>query len=149
LDGERVALWGEGYGGSISLLAMSQFNSFIRCSVVIDPVTNWIEYISGAPAGEKERLREEFGDERDDKLRAFLDHFSPLDTAGNNVESIPDTSPVLLLGRACQLGKIMRDKKKTVYLLKAKNLPQNSKEEHRFLTAADFLRKHLSSLPSR
>lgn len=149
LDGERVALWGEGYGGSISLLAMSKFNSFIRCSVVVDPVTNWVEHLRGAPVEQKERLREEFGDERDDKLRAFLDRFSPLDAAGNNMDSIPSTSPVLLLGRAGRLGKIMRDKKKTVYLLKATSLPQNSEEEYRFLTAAHFLRKHLSSLPSR
>ena len=149
LDGERVALWGEGYGGSISILAMAKFNSFIRCSVLVDPVTNWVEYISGAPAGEKERLREEYGDERDEKLRAFLDRFSPLDAAGNNLESIPVTSPVLLLGRACRLGKVMHDKKKSVYLLKTKNLPQNYEEKYRFLTAAGFLRKHLSTLPSR
>ena len=94
-------------------------------------------------------MREEYGDERDEKLRAFLDRFSPLDAAGNNLEPIPVTSPVLLLGRACRLGKVMHDKKKSVYLLKTKNLPQNYEEKYRFLTAAGFLRKHLSTLPSR
>jgi len=147
LDGGRVALWGEGYGGSLALLAMSRFNSFIRCGVIIDPVANWEEHLRMAPAAQKDRLRMEFGDERDEEGREFLDRFSPLDTAGKNLESIPSTSPVLLLGSAERFEKVLREKKKTVWALREANSPQTARREQRFLAAVHFLQKGLV-LPS-
>ncbi len=145
LDGERVALWGEGYGGSLALLAMSNFNSFVRCGVVVDPVANWVEHLRAARAGQKNRLREEFGDEREVKEREFLDRFSPLDDAGKNLDSIPATSPVLLMGKAESLVKVMREKKKTTWVLTDTVSAKRAKEEQRVLAGMLFLKQKLLS----
>ena len=143
LDGERVALWGEGYGGSLALLAMSSFNSFIRCGVVIGPVANWGEHVRGAPSWEKTHLRAEFGDERDGKIREFLDRVSPLDSAGNNLDAIPTSSPILLLGQCGQLRGVLNAKKKTAWVLPSADLTETAKRERWFLAAALFLKKNL------
>ena len=143
LDGERVALWGEEYGANIALLAMSSFNSFIRCSVVIGPVVNWREYLRGAPPWEKTHLRAEFGDERDRKNLEFLDRVSPLDSAGNNLDAIPATSPVLLLGQSGRLRRVLDTKRKTAWALSGAGLTEMAKHERWFLAAALFLKKNL------
>ena len=147
MDGERVALWGEGYGGSLTLLAMSNFNSFVRCGVVVDPVVNWVDYLRGARVDQKDRLREEFGDERKVEVREFLDRFSPLDAAGKNLGSIPLTSPVLLMGEIGPLGKALREKKKTAWVLP--DTPSINKkrvrEENRALAGVLFLKQKLLS----
>ncbi len=148
LDGERVALWGEGYGGSLVLMAMSNFNSFIRCGVAIDPVANWVSHLREAPVGQKDRLRVEFGDERDGKTRDFLDRFSPLDAFGKNPEAISSSSPVLLLGKAGKLAEAFRVKKKTVWVLKETTSSKTARKEHQFLAAALFLIKNLLPSPS-
>ncbi len=148
LDGERVAMWGKGYGGSLALLAMSKFNSFIRCGVAIDPVTNWVSHLRDAPAGKKSWLRAEFGDERDSKTRDFLDHFSPLDAFVKNPESISSSSPVLLLGKSGKLAEVFREKKKTAWVLKQTTSSKTAGEEHQFLASVSFLIKNLLPPPS-
>ncbi|MDP7011896.1 MAG: prolyl oligopeptidase family serine peptidase [Verrucomicrobiota bacterium] len=143
LDGERVALWGDGYGGSLALLAMSNFNSFVRCGVTTDPMENLLEYLREAPAGQKDRLRLEFGDVRNVKEREFLDRFSVIDAAGKTIDSIPSTSPVLLLGKAGRLEKALREKKKTGWVLEDSISPPRAREQQRFLAAVLFLQQHL------
>jgi len=143
LDGERVALWGEGYGGSLTLLAMSNFNSFVRCGVVVDPVVNWVDHLRETRAGQKDRLREEFGDERKAKEREFLDRFSPLDAAGKNLGSIPATSPVLLMGEIGPLGKVLRVKKKTAWVLLDTSSAKRDREEDQALAGMLFLKQKL------
>ena len=142
-------MWGEGYGGSLALLAMSNFKSSIRCSVVIDPVSNWAAHLREAPAHQKSKLRAEFGDERVDETRDFLDHFSPLDTAGNNLEAIPSSSPVLLFGKPGKLANIFREKKQSGWMLKKIKSSRIAEEEDRFLEATLFLRNILIHPTSR
>jgi len=147
LDGERVALWGKGHGGSLTLLAMAEFNAFIRCGVAEEPVTNLVTHLRAAPAEWRERLRAEFGDERDEKMREFLDRISPLDEAGKNLSAVPNASPVLLLGATKPLCDAMREKKKSVWIFKPGELSGMAEKRQRFMSAALFLKKNLFRAP--
>ncbi|MBL67530.1 MAG: hypothetical protein CMO74_03610 [Verrucomicrobiales bacterium] len=123
LNGERVALWGSRAGGSLALLAMAEFNAFIRCGVVKDAIPNWPEHIQNAPEWRRPALRVEFGTEWDAKTRAFLESISPLDAGGENLRAVSPTSPVLLAGASAPvIAKALRQAGKKAETVEAGEL---------------------------
>jgi dipeptidyl aminopeptidase/acylaminoacyl peptidase len=90
LDDAKVLLQGSSYGGYLALSAAANFNDRISATLAYLGPTSLILQLENdlLPADE---MREEYGDERDPKMRTFLEKIAPL----NNCDKIK--KPVFLI----------------------------------------------------
>ena len=82
LDADRVMVTGWSYGGYVALSAAVNYGDRIRAVQSVSGPTNLATYIERTEAWRRDRRREEYGDERDPKMRAFLEQIAPLNNAG-------------------------------------------------------------------
>ena len=82
LDADRVMVTGWSYGGYVSLSVAANYSDRIRAAQSVSGPTNLATYIERTEAWRRDRRREEYGDERDSKMRAFLEQTAPLNNAG-------------------------------------------------------------------
>jgi dipeptidyl aminopeptidase/acylaminoacyl peptidase len=90
LDAEKVLLQGSSYGGYLALSAAASYNDRISATLSYLGPTSLILQLENdlLPADE---MREEYGDERDPKMRTFLEKIAPL----NNFDKIK--KPVFII----------------------------------------------------
>jgi dipeptidyl aminopeptidase/acylaminoacyl peptidase len=91
LDGERIMVTGGSYGGHATLAVISRYSSKVRCAVDIVGMSNLVTFLEHTEAYRRDLRRVEYGDERDPKMRAFLERIAPL----NNAQQI--TRPLLII----------------------------------------------------
>ncbi len=83
LDAERVMVTGWSYGGYVSLSVAADYSDRIRAAQSVSGPSDLATYIERTDAWRRDRRREEYGDERDPKMRAFLQRIAPLNKARN------------------------------------------------------------------
>ncbi len=81
LDAQRVMIMGGSYGGYMTLAASVQFADRIRCAVDIVGVSNFVTFLEHTEAYRQDLRRVEYGDEREPKMREYLQKISPLTQA--------------------------------------------------------------------
>lgn len=81
LDPARVAVYGGSYGGFMVLAALAAFPDRIRCGVDVVGISNFVSFLERTEAYRRDLRRAEYGDERDPKMREFLQRISPLTNA--------------------------------------------------------------------
>jgi dipeptidyl aminopeptidase/acylaminoacyl peptidase len=81
LDAQRVMIMGGSYGGYMTLAASVQFADRIRCAVDIVGISNFVTFLEHTEAYRQDLRRVEYGDEREPKMREFLQKISPLTSA--------------------------------------------------------------------
>ena len=81
LDATRVMVTGGSYGGYMTLAVATNYNDRIRCSVDVVGISNFITFLERTEAYRRDLRRVEYGDERDPKLREFLQKIAPLNHA--------------------------------------------------------------------
>jgi dipeptidyl aminopeptidase/acylaminoacyl peptidase len=91
LDASRVAVWGGSYGGYMVLASMTHFNDRIRCAIDVVGISNFVTFLQNTEDYRKDLRRVEYGDERDPKMRTFLEQISP----ANHVDKI--TKPLFII----------------------------------------------------
>ena len=84
LDANRVAVTGGSYGGHMTLAISTFYSDRIRCSIDIVGMSNLVTFLEHTEEYRRDLRRVEYGDERDPKMRAFLEKIAPM----NNVEKI-------------------------------------------------------------
>lgn len=84
LDASRVMVMGGSYGGYMSLAVSEHYADRIRCSIDVVGISNFVSFLERTEAYRRDLRRVEYGDERDEKMRAFLEKISP----ANNAEKI-------------------------------------------------------------
>ncbi len=83
LDRSRVMVTGGSYGGYMTLASMTHYNDRFRCAIDVVGISNWVTFLEHTEGYRRDLRRVEYGDERDPKMRAFLEKVSPLTSAGN------------------------------------------------------------------
>lgn len=91
LDPARVAVYGQSYGGYMSLASMVHFSDRLVGGVERYGISNWTSFLQNTEAYRRDNRRAEYGDERVPAMRAVFDRISPL----NNVGRI--TKPMLVM----------------------------------------------------
>ena len=91
LDPARVAVYGQSYGGYMSLASMVHFSDRLVGGVERYGISNWTSFLQNTEAYRRDNRRAEYGDERVPTMRAVFDRISPL----NNVGRI--TKPMLVM----------------------------------------------------
>jgi dipeptidyl aminopeptidase/acylaminoacyl peptidase len=82
LDPKRVVVIGGSYGGYMTLAAMTHYNDRLRGAVDVVGISNFVTFLESTAEYRRDLRRPEYGDERDPKMRKFLQEISPLNNAG-------------------------------------------------------------------
>ena len=82
LDSKRVVVNGGSYGGYMVLASMTHYNDRLRGAIDIVGISNFVTFLESTAEYRRDLRRPEYGDERDPKMREFLQQISPLNNAG-------------------------------------------------------------------
>lgn len=91
LDDERVVVYGGSYGGYMVLASAVDYSDRLAGAVDIVGISNFVTFLENTEDYRRNLRRQEYGDERDPRMRAFLERISPL----NNAARI--TVPLLII----------------------------------------------------
>lgn len=125
LDAERVAVFGGSYGGYMVLASSVHYSDRLKAAVDIVGISNFVTFLENTKSYRRDLRRVEYGDERDPKMRAFLEEISP----NNNVDKINvpmfvvqgQNDPRVPVTEAEQIVKALRDNGKQVWYMNALN----------------------------
>ena len=84
LDRDRIVVMGGSYGGYMTLASLVSYSDRLRGGVDIVGISNFNTFLNNTSAYRRDLRRQEYGDERDPKMRAFFSRISPF----NNSTSI-------------------------------------------------------------
>jgi dipeptidyl aminopeptidase/acylaminoacyl peptidase len=125
LDASRIGVYGGSYGGYMALAAAVHYSD--RLNAVVDNVgiSNFVTFLENTKDYRRDLRRQEYGDERDPKMRAYLEKISPL----NNVERIDvpmfiiqgQNDPRVPVTEAIQMVEALRERGRTVWFMNALN----------------------------
>lgn len=82
LDGSRVAVYGQSYGGYMSLAVMSHYSDRLVGGVERYGISDWTSFLQNTEAYRRDNRRAEYGDERDPKMQAVFARISPMNNVG-------------------------------------------------------------------
>jgi dipeptidyl aminopeptidase/acylaminoacyl peptidase len=91
LDADRVMVTGASYGGFMTLAVATRYADRIRCALDIVGPSNLVTFLENTSGYRQDLRRVEYGDERDPKMRDFLNRIAPL----SNAEKI--TKPLFIV----------------------------------------------------
>ena len=83
LDFSRVMITGGSYGGFMTLAVATSYNDRICCSVDIVGPSNLVTFLEHTSGYRQDLRRVEYGDDRDPKMREFLEKIAPYNKARN------------------------------------------------------------------
>ena len=83
LDGDRILITGGSYGGHMTLAVDVNYNNKICCSIDVVGISNLVTFLEHTEAYRRDLRRVEYGDERDPKMRAFLESIAPMHKTQN------------------------------------------------------------------
>lgn len=86
LDADRVGIIGGSYGGYMVMAAMIHYGNRLRAGVNVVGISNFVTFLESTRDYRRFLRREEYGDERDPQMRAFLESISPT-THAHRIES--------------------------------------------------------------
>jgi dipeptidyl aminopeptidase/acylaminoacyl peptidase len=78
LDAGRVMVAGGSYGGYMTLAAMTHYSDRLACGFDTVGISNFVTFLEHTQAYRRDLRRVEYGDERDPKMRAFLESIAPV-----------------------------------------------------------------------
>jgi dipeptidyl aminopeptidase/acylaminoacyl peptidase len=81
LDASRVVVEGASYGGYMSLAVATTYPERIAGAVDVVGISNFVTFLHNTESYRRDLRRVEYGDERDPRMREFLEKISPLSNA--------------------------------------------------------------------
>jgi dipeptidyl aminopeptidase/acylaminoacyl peptidase len=125
LDSKRVGVYGGSYGGFMVLAVMYSYNDRLKCGVESYGISNFVTFLQNTQEYRRDLRRAEYGDERDPKMREFLNSISP----STNVSKITIplfvaqgvNDPRVPLSESDQIVKAVRGNGGTVWYMVAKD----------------------------
>jgi dipeptidyl aminopeptidase/acylaminoacyl peptidase len=151
LDAGRVMVTGGSYGGHMTLAVATLYDGKLACSVDVVGMSNLVTFLEHTEAYRRDLRRVEYGDERDPKMRAFLESIAPM----NHVNAI--TKPMMVVAgandprvpksEADQMVAALQKQGTTVWYLAAKDeghgFAKKKNADFQFYTTVLFMQKYL------
>ena len=115
LDANRIMITGGSYGGHMTLAVSTLYGDRIRCALDIVGMSNLVTFLEHTEAYRRDLRRAEYGDERDPKMRAFMESIAPLNhtnkitkplfiVAGKNDPRVPVTEAEQMVAKVRKNG---------------------------------------------
>lgn len=155
IDSSRIGVTGGSYGGYMVLASLVHFSDRLKAGIETVGISNFVTFLENTQDYRRDLRRVEYGDERDPKMREFLESIAPL----NHVEKI--TTP-LLIGQGLNDPRVPASESEQIFkALQDNDIPVwyvlASDEGHGFrkkpnrdfwsYVVAMFLSEHLVSQP--
>jgi dipeptidyl aminopeptidase/acylaminoacyl peptidase len=148
-DREHVAVMGGSYGGYMALASLASYSDRLRGGIDVSGISNFVSFLASTSAYRRDLRREEYGDERDPKMRSFLSRISPLNNSAQIrrpllvVQGLND--PRVPANESQQMVYRIRSKGGEVWYLAAKDeghgFHKKANQDVYLQTAAMFLNK--------
>ena len=81
MDASRVMVAGGSYGGYMVLASMALYGNRLCCAFDSVGISNFVTFLENTQEYRRDLRRAEYGDERDPKMRAFLESIAPANRA--------------------------------------------------------------------
>lgn len=117
LDGDKIMVTGGSYGGHMTLATATRYNDLIACSVDVVGMSNLVTFLEHTEPYRQDLRRVEYGDERDPKMREFLESIAPM----NHVKNV--TKPMFIVAGANDPRVPKSEADQMVAALKAQGTP--------------------------
>jgi len=142
---------GGSYGGHMTLAIATFYADRIRCALDVVGPSNLVTFLENTSAYRRDLRRVEYGDERDPKMREFLNRIAPLNNAAKIVKPLfvvqGGNDPRVPLSESEQIVKTVRQNGTPVWYLMAKDEGHGfaKKQNRDFLLYASvmFIKEHL------
>jgi|CZKY01.1.fsa_nt_gi dipeptidyl aminopeptidase/acylaminoacyl peptidase len=150
-DASRVAVTGGSYGGHMTLAVSTLYSDRIRCSIDVVGPSNLVTFLENTEAYRRDLRRVEYGDERDPKMRAFLEKIAPM----NNIEKIKKpmfvvagkNDPRVPVSESDQIVAALKKQGTQVWYLMAKDeghgFQKKANRDFQFYATVEFLQEYL------
>lgn len=157
LDKERVLVMGGSYGGYMTLATLTHYNDRLRGGIDIVGISHFVTFLSNTKGYRADLRRAEYGDEREPRMREFMEQIAPLNNAGKItkplfvVQGLND--PRVPASEAEQIVAKVRGNGGEVWYLLAKDeghgFAKKGNREFYQAAAVSFIRKQLlEALPA-
>jgi dipeptidyl aminopeptidase/acylaminoacyl peptidase len=153
LDPDRVMVTGGSYGGHMTLAVATLFPSRICCAMDLMGQSNLVTFLENTSEYRRDLRRPEFGDERDPKVRDFLNRTAPLNNATKITKPLfvvqGANDPRVPVSESVQMVETVRKNGTPVWYLLAKDEGHNfiKKNNEDFLMCCEvlFIKEYLLS----
>ena len=151
VDPKKVGITGGSYGGFMTLAVATNYNQRICCSVDIVGISNLVTFLEHTSGYRQDLRRVEYGDERDPKMRAFLETISPLNKAKNITKPLfviaGKNDPRVPEGESKQMVDTVRKNGTPVWYLLAKDeghgFRKKKNRDYQFYATVMFVKEFL------
>jgi dipeptidyl aminopeptidase/acylaminoacyl peptidase len=151
LDGDKIMVTGGSYGGHMTLAIATRYNDMIACSVDVVGMSNLVTFLEHTESYRRDLRRVEYGDERDPKMREFLESIAPMNhvknvnkpmfvVAGANDPRVPKSE-------ADQMVAALKQQSTPVWYLAATDeghgFQKKKNQDFQFYATVEFIEKYL------
>ena len=151
LDSGRVLVTGGSYGGFMTLAVATNYNDRICCSVDVVGPSNLVTFLEHTSGYRQDLRRVEYGDERDPKMRAFLEQIAPYNKAKNITKPLfvvaGKNDPRVPASESEQMVNIVRQNGTPVWWLMAKDeghgFAKKKNQDYQFCATVMFVKDYL------
>lgn len=151
LDAGKVLITGGSYGGFMTLEVATNYNDRICCSVDVVGPSNLVTFLEHTSGYRKDLRRVEYGDERDPKMREFLERIAPANNAKNITKPLfviaGQNDPRVPASESAQMVEVVRKNGTPVWWLLAKDeghgFAKKKNRDYQFYATVMFVKEFL------
>ena len=151
LDANRVLVTGGSYGGFMTLAVATNYNDRICCSVDVVGPSNLVTFLEHTSGYRQDLRRVEYGDERDPKMREFLERIAPFNKAKNITKPLfvvaGKNDPRVPASESEQMVSNVRQNGTPVWWLEAKDeghgFRKKKNQDYQFYATGMFVKEYL------
>jgi dipeptidyl aminopeptidase/acylaminoacyl peptidase len=151
LDAGKVMITGGSYGGFMTLAVATNYNDRICCSVDIVGPSNLVTFLEHTSGYRQDLRRAEYGDERDPKMREFLESIAPANKAKNITKPLfviaGQNDPRVPASESAQMAEVVRKNGTPVWWLLGKDeghgFAKKKNRDFQFYATVEFVKEYL------
>jgi dipeptidyl aminopeptidase/acylaminoacyl peptidase len=151
LDAGKVMITGGSYGGFMTLAVATNYNDRICCSVDVVGPSNLVTFLEHTSGYRQDLRRVEYGDERDPKMRAYLEQIAPANNAKNITKPLfviaGQNDPRVPASESAQMVQVVRQNGTPVWWLLAKDeghgFAKKKNRDYQFYATVTFVKEYL------
>jgi dipeptidyl aminopeptidase/acylaminoacyl peptidase len=151
LDAGKVLITGGSYGGFMTLAVATNYNGRICCSVDVVGPSNLVTFLEHTSGYRKDLRRVEYGDERDPKMREFLESIAPANKAKNITRPLfviaGQNDPRVPASESAQMVEVVRKNATPVWWLLGKDeghgFAKKKNRDFQFYATVTFVKEYL------
>ncbi len=151
LDADRTLVTGGSYGGHMTFAVATRYSDRIRAALPVVGMSNLVTFLERTESYRQDLRRVEYGDERDPKMREFLEKIAPLKNAQKITKPLfivqGGNDPRVPLSEAEQMVATVRKNNTPVWSLMAKDeghgFAKKRNGDFQFYATVMFMKEYL------